>query len=118
MRLTRRRGLRAWGTWADATRITQGRKGGTRVKQRYNFAMPCEEHDRLEKDWQEKERESCRLSMGGYGRSIKRTLAERDSANIQRISAETLWMNHIKSCAVCQGEGKKAWEVDPHAPNF
>ena len=84
----------------------------------YNLAMPCEEHDRLHKDWQDKERTSHRLSMGGYGTSIKKTLAERDNANTQRIAAETLWMRHIKSCAVCQSEGKKAWEVDPHPPNF
>jgi hypothetical protein len=88
------------------------------VKQSYNSAMPCEEHDLLKKDWQEKERESSRLSMGGYGRSINKTLSERDSANTQRISAETLWMNHIRSCPVCQSEDKKAWEVDPHPPNF
>jgi len=80
--------------------------------------MACKEHDRLKNDWQEKERESCRLSMSNYGRSINRTLAERDSANTQRIIAETLWMNHIKSCAICQSEGKKSWEVDKHPPNY
>jgi hypothetical protein len=88
------------------------------LKQSYNLPMPCEEHDRLEKEWQDKERASQRVSMSGYGRSIKGTLAERDSANTQRISAETVWMNHINSCGVCQSEGKKAWEVDPHPPNF
>jgi RNA polymerase-binding transcription factor DksA len=88
------------------------------LKQNYNFSMTCEEYDRLEKDWQDKERASQRVSMGGYGRSIKETLAERDSANTQRINAETLWMNHIKFCAVCQSEGKKTWEVYTHPPNF
>jgi hypothetical protein len=101
-----------------AQKERRGSEPNILLKQSYNFAMACDEHDRLEKDWQERERESCRLSMGGYGRSIKGTLAERDRANTQRISAETLWMNHIKSCAVCQSEGKKAWEVDTHPPNF
>lgn len=84
----------------------------------YNPAVACKEHYRLEKVWQEKERESARLSMVCYGRSIKRTLSERETANVLRISAETTFMEHVKNCHVCQSEGKKAWKVDTHPPNF
>ena len=100
------------------TRLPAVVQSSSSVKQTYNLTMPCEEYERLKRDWTDKERTAVRLCMGGYGRSIKRTLAERESANTQRIVAETHWMNHIKSCALCQSEGKKAWEVDPHPPNY
>lgn len=76
--------------------------------------MPCEEHDKLEHDYQIKCRAEVSEHDGYKQRSIKKSLAQRDRTVSERVTAETLFVNHMKNCEVCQREGRKGWEVDPH----
>ena len=70
------------------------------------------EYDSFNEDLEKKFHAEVSLYTSGYGRSIKAGLEKRRVATSERASAETRLMNHIKTCSVCQGEGKKAWEVD------
>ena len=76
--------------------------------------MPCEEHDRLERDFQTKARAEVSAHDGYKQRSIKKSLEDRQRTISERVVAETRFVNHIKDCAVCQAEERKGWEVNPH----
>jgi hypothetical protein len=49
-----------------------------------------------------------RLTRGKDGGSPPSRRVQQPAATLRNNNLK----NHIKICAVCQGEGKKAWEVD------
>jgi hypothetical protein len=77
--------------------------------------MPCDEHERLKRDWEVKFRAEV-SAHDGYKGSVKNVLAERSRTNSERIAAENRLVNHIKHCAICEAEGSEPWDVDTHQP--
>jgi hypothetical protein len=78
--------------------------------------MPCEEYEKLRRDWEIRFRAEI-LAHDGYKGSINATLAERSRTTSERIAAETRLANHTSECVVCKSDGKEPWgEVDPHQP--
>ncbi len=79
----------------------------------YNSAMPCEVHDKLQREWQIKLNAEI-SAHDGYKGSTKAVLSQRSLTTLERVAAETLWMNHIKDCKLCKSEGRESHPVNPN----
>jgi hypothetical protein len=75
--------------------------------------MASEEHEKPQRDYQLAVRAEV-SAHDGYAKSVKKSLENRDRTVSERVTAETRFFNHIRGCPVCQHEGRKGWEVDPH----
>ena len=86
--------------------------GMVRAEEIESNSMPCEVHDKLQRDWQLKLNTEI-SAHDGYKGPANAVVSQRSLTTTERVAVEVLWQNHIRDCGVCKSEGREPHVVNP-----